>query len=113
METEIATKLLQNFSLELRRGTLVLSILSQLKEPKYGYQLLASFFEKGMELDQGTIYPMLRRLEQQGILESNWSVEQPRPRKYYHLTTKGSEILEWLIKEWEKQTEVMKRLLNE
>ena len=66
---------IEKLVLELRRGTVVLSVLSQLEEPRYGYALIQRLAEKGMEIDQGTLYPLLRRLEAQGLLDSEWSVE--------------------------------------
>jgi DNA-binding PadR family transcriptional regulator len=91
---------------------LVLSILSQLKEAKYGYELLQHLLDKGMEIDQGTIYPMLRRLESQGILKSDWSLEQSRPRKYYVLSEQGLQVYDWLSKEWCDLISVMEKLLS-
>lgn len=88
----------------------MLGILSQLREPRYGYQLLQHLLDKGMEIDQGTIYPMLRRLEQQGLLTSDWSVEQSRPRKYYQLTPQGTEVLDGLRTEWNNLVGVIERL---
>jgi DNA-binding PadR family transcriptional regulator len=65
-----------------------------------------------MEIDQGTIYPMLRRLESQGILKSDWSLEQSRPRKYYVLSEQGLQVYDWLSKEWCDLISVMEKLLS-
>ena len=87
-EKELLTSLL----LELRRGTLTLSVLSQMKEPKYGYALVQSLEEKGVFIDPNTLYPLLRRLEGQGLLESKWETGGTKPRKYYRRTEYGTEI---------------------
>ena len=98
--------------LELRRGTLVLSVLSQLKTPAYGYSLVQQLASRDMVIDQSTLYPLLRRLEKQGLLDSDWSVEESRPRKYYVLSEKGHEFLVKLAIEWEKIVETMQELLQ-
>ena len=78
--------LLSSLLLELRRGTLTISVLSQMKEPKYGYALVQSLEEKGVAIDPNTLYPLLRRLENQGLLESKWETGGAKPRKYYQRT---------------------------
>lgn len=96
---------------ELRRGILVLAALSQLKEEKYGYALISSLAEKGLDIEQGTLYPLLRRLEEQGLLESEWNVEGSRPRRYYQLNEDGRTILEDLTADWHQLTKVIEVLL--
>ena len=96
---------------ELRRGILVLAALSQLKEEKYGYALISSLAEKGLDIEQGTLYPLLRRLESQGLLQSEWNVEGSRPRRYYVISPEGEKTLQDLTGDWRKLTEVMKELL--
>jgi len=98
---------------ELRRGTVVLAVLSQLDREQYGYSLISSLNDKGFEIGQDTLYPLLRRLEAQGLLDSQWRVEDPRPRRYYILNDAGREMLALLGAEWRRQEEVMRRLLNE
>ena len=98
---------------ELKRGTLVLGVLSQLKQPLYGYSLVSSLSEKGMDIDKNTLYPLLRRLESQDLLLSEWNVEESRPRRYYKLSDKGIKVLEQLAEEWEKLNETIMKLLNE
>jgi PadR family transcriptional regulator PadR len=98
---------------ELRRGVLILAALSQLKEEKYGYALISQLAENGMEIDQGTLYPLLRRLESQGLLDSNWIVEGSRPRRYYVLNSAGEAVLKSLVQEWRTLTSVMESLLTE
>lgn len=99
--------------LELRRGTIILSVLSQLKSPQYGYSLVVRLEEKGITIDGGTLYPLLRRLEKQGILGSSWDVESPKPRKYYELSDFGKGIYEKLCSEWLSMAENMNKLIND
>lgn len=106
------TKALRNAELELRRGLLTLSVLSQLQKPHYGYSLLQVLDKKGMDIDQNTLYPMLRRLEEQGFLNSNWSVEESRPRKYYVLNEQGKEALAELKRQWHVLAKAMNGLLE-
>ena len=102
----------QNLINELRRGTLVLAVLSQLDEPQYGYSLKQRLAEGGLDVEQGTLYPLLRRLEKQELLESEWSIETSRPRRYYVLNQAGRETLDTLAREWRALTEVMEALLG-
>lgn len=103
--------MIDNYIIELRRGTLTLAVLSQLKEPQYGYSLLEILVEKNIPIESGTLYPLLRRLEKQGLLASTWDTEETRPRKYYHLTEYGIEVLERLTIEWTTQNENLKEML--
>jgi len=105
---ELQAKLKQ----ELRRGILVLATLSQLKEAKYGYALINNLAERGLDIEQGTLYPLLRRLESQGLLQSEWNVEGSRPRRYYEISPAGSSLLELLKVEWCGLTTVMDGLLD-
>ncbi len=105
-------KYLNQSILELRRGTLILSVLSVLNEPMYGYSLIQLLKEEGLSIDQSTLYPLLRRLEKQTFLKSEWSVEESRPRKYYSLTKDGKTFLIDLKREWEKSNKMIKNLLN-
>ncbi len=98
---------------ELKRGTLVLAVLSQLKSPLYGYSLVSLLSEKGMDIDKNTLYPLLRRLESQGLLLSEWNVEESRPRRYYKLSSQGYEALDLLALEWEKLNKTIMDLLSE
>ncbi|HAE59233.1 MAG TPA: PadR family transcriptional regulator [Anaerolineae bacterium] len=103
--------LLENNILELRRGVIVLAVLSQLGEEQYGYSLLKLLSDQGLELDQGTLYPLLRRLESQGLLESVWKLEEARPRRYYVISAAGKEILPQLKNEWAGIIAMMDRIL--
>jgi PadR family transcriptional regulator PadR len=98
--------------LELRRGMLILAVLSQLEHEEYGYSLLTSLAEGGLEIDQGTLYPLMRRLENQGLLESSWRIEEARPRRYYKLSPQGLQALSQLTEEWQRLGRVMEGLLG-
>lgn len=104
--------LIQNLSSELRRGTQILAVLSQMKETKYGYSLLQDLENKNVEIEAGTLYPLLRRLESQGILKSEWDVSESRPRKYYLLSEDGNEIFDLMKKEWNRIVREMAILLE-
>lgn len=104
---------MQNLVSELKRGTLVMSVLSQLKEPQYGYSLVQMLSGKGLDIEQSTLYPLLRRLEKQGLLLSDWSLEENRPRRYYKLSGEGEKILDQLRTEWAGLVKVLDRLLRE
>lgn len=97
---------------ELRRGILVLVVLGQMESPAYGYSLAQDLEEQGMVIDQSTLYPLLRRLEKQGLLTSDWSLDDSRPRKYYKITTFGQETLALLIQEWHNINLVVSRILE-
>jgi len=100
-----------NLMLEMRRGVIVLAVLSQCRQEQYGYSLLKSLAEKGLEIDQGTLYPLLRRLEGQGLLGSSWRLEDTRPRRYYLISAQGQKVLPRLVDEWESLVEMMRRML--
>ena len=103
---------MDSLSSELRRGTLVLCVLSQLKERQYGYSLSQRLAEKGMEVEQGTLYPLLRRLEKQGLLDSDRVLEEARPRRYYALSERGRATLRELTGEWYGMVNVMDNMLE-
>lgn len=102
-----------SFIVELNRGTYTLAVLSQLKEPQYGYSLLEELMKKNIFIESSTLYPLLRRLEKQGILISEWDTSESRPRKYYKLSAYGHEILKVLIQEWRKTESIMTNILKE
>ncbi|MBI5945669.1 MAG: PadR family transcriptional regulator [Chloroflexi bacterium] len=105
------TESLENVVLELRRGVIVLAALSQLGTEQYGYSLLKQLADLGLEVDQGTLYPLLRRLEAQGLLESVWKLEEARPRRYYVISAEGKKILPKMKKEWAGIVSVMNKML--
>jgi PadR family transcriptional regulator PadR len=98
--------------MELRRGVLVLAVLSQLKKPQYGYSLRQALEERGMPIEEGTLYPLLRRLEGQGLLDSEWRIEDGPPRRYYQLSSKGIEHCKELTETWRSLIATMERLLD-
>ncbi|HYH12464.1 MAG TPA: PadR family transcriptional regulator [Thermomicrobiales bacterium] len=97
---------------ELRRGTVVLAVLATLRTPGYGYALLEDLSEAGIEVDANTLYPLLRRLEKQGLLTSAWDTEGERPRKYYRTSDDGTASLRALAAEWARLNESLSRLLT-
>lgn len=98
---------------ELKRGTLVLSVLSQLHTQEYGYSLVQKLEEKGAPIEANTLYPLLRRLEKQGLLLSEWDTTESRPRKYYLLSDEGKGVYEQLIKEWTMLSNQINNLIKE
>lgn len=106
------TEHLDKLRLELRRGVVVLAVLSQLDTPRYGYSLIQQLTEQGLDIEEGTLYPLLRRLEQQGLLISEWEVGEARPRKYYRISPEGQATYAALRKEWFETVEVMRRMLG-
>jgi len=105
--------LFENLVSELRRGTLILSVLALLRQPQYGYSLVSGLEARGVPIEAGTLYPLLRRLEKQGLLSSEWDVDQTRPRRYYVLNAAGTVILSRLADEWQKMTSVIEVLIGE
>ena len=95
---------------ELRRGSVLLSVLLILNEPGYGYGLLERLSEFGVDVDSNTLYPMLRRLEKQGVLKSEWDTEGTRPRKYYTTSGEGVELARALQEAWREMTAALERL---
>ena len=99
--------------LELRRGVLMLAVLSQLDEEQYGYSLKQSLEAQGMDINEGTLYPLLRRLESQNLLQSDWQViDDARPRRYYKMSQEGQTIYANLTQEWSELVAVMNNLLG-
>lgn len=101
---------LESISLEMRRGVIVLAVLSLLQEEQYGYSVLKQLSDCGMDVDQGTLYPLLRRLEAQGLLQSAWRVEEARPRRYYLISTQGKAALPKLREEWNTIVSALERI---
>jgi PadR family transcriptional regulator PadR len=93
--------LLDNLRLELRRGCLILAVLAQLRTERYGYTLRKALEEHGMAIDEGTLYPLLRRLESQGLLVSEWREEDKRNKRFYKISRDGKLVLKQLLAEWQ------------
>jgi PadR family transcriptional regulator PadR len=102
----------ENIALEMRRGVIVLAVLNLLQTEQYGYSVLKLLSDNGFDVDQGTLYPLLRRLETQGLLESAWRVEEARPRRYYVVSTKGRNALPQLQGEWNTIVAALERIKN-
>jgi PadR family transcriptional regulator, regulatory protein PadR len=107
------SNLLNSLTTELRRGTLTLAVLSQLRTPRYGYSLVQLLEESGIPIDQSTLYPLLRRLEKQELVSSSWDTTETRPRKYYVLSEYGTEVFLHLKKEWMNNSKELYALLRE
>jgi PadR family transcriptional regulator, regulatory protein PadR len=102
----------ENFRLELRRGCLVLAVLAQLQTEHYGYTLRKALSSRGLEIDEGTLYPLLRRLESQGLLVSEWREEEKRNKRFYRVSPEGETILARLLEEWRGINSSLDRMLN-
>jgi DNA-binding PadR family transcriptional regulator len=103
---------LPKLELELRRGALVLAVLSQLRQVRYGYSLRQALAARGMAIEEGTLYPLLRRLEGQGVLDSEWRIEDGPPRRYYRLNDAGEALLAELTASWNALAGTMAGLLQ-
>jgi len=96
----LAENVFENLRLELRRGCLTLAVLAQLRQEHYGYTLRKALALRGLEIDESTLYPLLRRLETQGLLASEWREEEKRNKRFYRLSPEGEEIFGKLLEEW-------------
>lgn len=101
----------ENLRLELRRGSLALAVLAQLKSEHYGYTLRRALADQGLAIDEGTLYPLLRRLESQGLLVSEWREEDKRQKRFYRLSPVGRQVLKQLLGEWQLINASLDRLL--
>ena len=106
-------ELFENLKLELRRGCLTLAVLTQLRTERYGYTLRKALADDGLEIDEGTLYPLLRRLESQGLLVSQWREEDKRNKRFYRLSAEGEQILGQLLTEWQRINESLNKILQE
>jgi len=103
----------ENLKLELRRGCLTLAVLTQLRTERYGYTLRKALADEGLEIDEGTLYPLLRRLESQGLLVSQWREEDKRNKRFYRLSAQGEATLGQLLEEWARINTSLERILQE
>jgi PadR family transcriptional regulator, regulatory protein PadR len=99
--------------LELRRGSLVLAVLANLRAEHYGYTLRKALADEGLDIDEGTLYPLLRRLETQGLLSSEWREENKRNKRFYRLSSAGQTMLDQLLDEWRRMNASLDRILQE
>ena len=104
-------QIIENLIGELKRGTLVLTVLLSTSEPTYGYSLVKALQEQGIDIEQNTLYPLLRRLEKQELLESSWDTTESRPRKYYLISEFGQNILNDLSQEWIRTNTIIESMM--
>lgn len=103
----------QSYLTELRRGSLVLAVLGCLTKPFYGYALLQELQDKQIPIEANTLYPLLRRLEKQGLLTSDWDTTESRPRKYYLINETGKKVSTALLKEWQEMQQSITTIFEE
>lgn len=103
--------LFENLRLELRRGSLILAVLASLQHEQYGYTLRKALTDHGMPIDEGTLYPLLRRLETQGLLVSEWREEEKRNKRFYRLSENGKEVFKQLVAEWQSMNSSLNGIL--
>lgn len=103
--------LFESLRLELRRGCLILAVLAELRTEQYGYTLRKTLAERGLAIDEGTLYPLLRRLESQGLLVSEWREEERRNKRFYLLSADGRLILDQLAAEWRRLNSSLNAIL--
>lgn len=108
----MTTAQLDKMRLELRRGVLVLAVLASLKQPHYGYSLRKQLQDRGIDIDEGTLYPLIRRLADQELLDSEWRQGEGRERRYYQLSDLGATLLEQLTDEWQLLNSALGSLLG-
>ena len=107
----VAENTLENLRLELRRGCLALAVLAQLRQEHYGYTLRKALASRGMEIEESTLYPLLRRLESQGLLTSQWREEDKRNKRFYRLSPDGETIFARLLEEWQTINAAISRIV--
>lgn len=112
IEPETINEHVERLSAELRRGLIVLVVMSQLEKKEYGYSLLKQLEEKGFQVTQDTLYPLMRRLETQGYLQSDWEIDETRPRRYYQLNELGTAVLHALRRDWKEQIRVIEEIIQ-
>src|ERR1700683_4820144 len=110
---QLELELFENLRLELRRGCLIVAVLAQLRVEQYGYTLRKALADDGLAIDEGTLYPLLRRLETQGLLVSQWREEDKRNKRFYRLSPIGEKILERLLDGWKSINASLDRILQE
>lgn len=111
-EESAGGELFESLRLELRRGCLVLAVLAQLEQEHYGYTLRKSLAEAGLEIEESTLYPLLRRLETQGLLTSEWREEDRRKKRFYRLSVEGARIFRLLLAEWNRINDSITRIVQ-
>ena len=107
------SEVFENLRLELRRGCPIVAVLAQLRSEQYGYTLRKALADDGLAIDEGTLYPLLRRLESQGLLASQWREEDKRNKRFYRLSLEGELILKQLLEEWGSINQSLNKILQE
>ena len=105
------TDLYESLRMELRRGSLVMAVLARLRTEQYGYSLRVALAQDGLEMEESTLYPLLRRLESQGLLVSEWREEEKRNKRFYRLSAEGEAVLARLHAEWRRISDSLERIL--
>jgi len=103
----------QKLKLELRRGVIILAVLAELRVEHYGYSLRKNLSAKGLEIDEGTLYPLVRRLEKQELLISEWRMENNRKKRFYQLSDVGKQVLDKLTKDWQETESTLNNILDQ
>ena len=104
---------LENLRLELRRGAVVIAVLAHLRTEHYGYALRKALGDQGLDIEENTLYPLLRRLETQGLLESEWREVDRRSKRFYRLSSDGESVLARLLEQWGDLDVALKRIIKE
>ena len=107
----VVENLFENLRLELRRGCLALAVLAQLRQEHYGYTLRKALAERGLAIEESTLYPLLRRLEAQGLLTSEWREQDKRNKRFYKLSTDGEQVFTQLLAEWNQINASIQKIL--
>ena len=113
MNTNSENGMFESLRLELRRGCLIVAVLAQLREEHYGYTLRKALAGQGLAIEESTLYPLLRRLETQGLLKSEWREEDKRNKRFYRLSNEGEAILAQLLVEWNGINESLRKILKD
>jgi len=111
VEILMGDELIEKMRMELRRGSLTIAVLAQLRAEHYGYTLRKALEELGLSIDEGTLYPLLRRLESQGLLTSEWREEDKREKRFYRLSAEGRKVLSQLLDEWRELNASLDRIV--
>ncbi len=104
---------ISSFETEMNRGFLQVLVLVLLEKNMYGYSMVKHLEEKGYTLEENTLYPLLRRLEKKGLVNSKWDVSEDRPRKFYVVSEEGRTVRRQLLEIWRRQNEILNHFLEE
>jgi PadR family transcriptional regulator PadR len=111
-KTAVDEAIFDSLRLELRRGCLIVAVLAQLREEHYGYTLRKALAERGLAIEESTLYPLLRRLETQGLLTSEWREEEKRNKRFYRLSAQGEAMLSRLLAEWRRISASLEKIID-